>query len=51
MDRAAGIGHRPDMLFGQQPVNLQAAAYYNIERPTNAAEWQIRLQLQLLFPK
>jgi hypothetical protein len=44
-----GIGQI--MRFGNQPVNLQAAAYYNVERPSNAAEWQIRLQLQLLFPR
>ena len=39
------------MKFGNQPVNLQAGAYYNVERPTGAAEWNIRLQLQFLFPK
>jgi hypothetical protein len=46
-----GLGIGQIMRFGKQPVNLQAAAYYNIERPSNAAEWQIRLQLQVLFPK
>ena len=25
--------------------------FYNVERPTFAAEWQWRLQIQLLFPK
>jgi len=39
------------MKFGNQPVNLQAGAYYNVERPTGAPEWNIRLQLQFLFPK
>lgn len=39
------------MKFGQQPVNLQAGAYYNVERPDFASRWQARLQVQLLFPK
>ncbi len=37
--------------IGEQPVNAQASAYYNIETPDNGAEWQLRLQLQFLFPK
>jgi hypothetical protein len=37
--------------IGKQPVNAQASAYYNIETPDNGAEWQLRLQLQFLFPK
>jgi len=28
---------------GGQPMNLQAGAYYNVERPDVAAKWQIRL--------
>jgi len=39
------------MKFGQQPVNLQAGAYYNVERPTGGANWNIRLQVQFMFPK
>ena len=39
------------MRFGKQPVNLQASGYYNVEKPDNAASWQLRLQIQLLFPK
>jgi hypothetical protein len=39
------------MKFGQQPVNLQVGAYYNVERPEFASRWQARLQVQLLFPK
>jgi len=37
--------------IGSQPVNMQLAAYYNVARPTGAADWQLRAQLQLLFPK
>ncbi len=46
-----GLGIGQIMRFGKQPVNLQAAAYYNVERPDNGALWQLRLQIQLLFPK
>jgi hypothetical protein len=33
------------------PVNLQLAGYYNVARPTEGPNWQIRTQIQLLFPK
>jgi hypothetical protein len=44
-----GIGH----IFhvGRLPVNTQASAYYNVVHPDNGANWQLRLQVQLLFPK
>lgn len=37
--------------IGKQPVNMQLAAYYNVVRPTNGPDWQLRAQVQLLFPK
>ena len=37
--------------IGKQPLNAQVSAYYNVERPDNAAKYQIRLQIQLMFPK
>ena len=46
-----GLGIGQIMKFGQQPVNLQASFYYNVERPDQAPEYQIRLQIQLMFPK
>lgn len=46
-----GLGIGQIMRFGKQPVNLQASGYYNVERPDDAARWQLRLQIQLLFPK
>ena len=46
-----GLGIGQIMRFGKQPVNLQASAYYNVEKPDNAASWQLRLQIQFLFPK
>ena len=37
--------------IGKQPVNGQASAYYNVEKPDSGPDWQLRLQLQFLFPK
>jgi len=37
--------------LGKLPVNFQVAGYYNVESPRYGAEWQLRLQLQMLFPK
>ena len=44
-----GIGH----IFhvGKLPVNAQISAYYNVEKPEGGAEWQLRVQVQLMFPK
>ena len=36
---------------GKQPINTQVSAYYNVEKPEFGPDWQLRLQLQLLFPK
>jgi len=38
---------------GQQPMNAQVGAYYNVVTPDNlpAGDWSLRLQLQLLFPR
>jgi hypothetical protein len=46
-----GLGIGQIMRWGRQPVNLQAAAYYNIEKPAYASNWNLRLQVQFLFPK
>jgi hypothetical protein len=35
----------------RQPVNMQLAGYYDVARPDAGADWQLRAQLQLLFPK
>ncbi|HKE40455.1 MAG TPA: neuromedin U [Casimicrobiaceae bacterium] len=37
--------------FGRLPVNTSIAAYYNVVRPDFGANWQIRAQVQLMFPK
>jgi len=37
--------------FGKLPVNTQLSAYYNVVRPDFGANWQIRAQVQLMFPE
>lgn len=37
--------------LGRLPVNAQLSAYYNAIRPDSAANWQVRAQVQLMFPK
>ncbi|MEN8779570.1 MAG: hypothetical protein ABF292_00585 [Desulfobacterales bacterium] len=37
--------------IGKQPMNFNMQAFYNVEKPDNGADWQLRFQLQFLFPK
>ena len=37
--------------LGKLPVNTQLSAYYNVVRPDDAANWQVRVQAQFMFPK
>ena len=37
--------------FDKLPVNAQIGAYYNIVKPDFGPNWQIRAQVQLMFPK
>jgi hypothetical protein len=37
--------------FGKLPVNTQIGAYYNVVRPDFSNNWQIRAQVQFMFPK
>jgi hypothetical protein len=37
--------------FGRLPVNMQLSSYYNVVKPEYGPNWQIRAQLQLMFPK
>ena len=37
--------------IGEQPINAQLAAYYNVVRPDNGPDWQLRFQISLLFPR
>jgi hypothetical protein len=36
--------------IGDQPVNAQIQAFYNVAHPTGTADWQLRFTLALLFP-
>ena len=37
--------------IGKQPINFNTQAYYNVETPDNGPDWQLRIQLQFMFPK
>jgi|APFre7841882630_1041343.scaffolds.fasta_scaffold23834_2 hypothetical protein len=37
--------------LGKLPVNTQLSAYYNVVRPDYGPNWQIRAQVQFMFPK
>jgi hypothetical protein len=37
--------------LGLLPVNMQLGAYYNVVTPDNGADWQVRFQMQFMFPK
>ncbi len=37
--------------WGRQPISWSVQAYTNIEHPTAAGEWTLRLSLSFLFPK
>ena len=47
------LGGGGGMVFrlGDQPINAQLSAYYNVVRPDYGPDWQIRAQISLLFPK
>lgn len=37
--------------FGRLPLNTQVSGYYNVEKPRFGADWELRIQAQLMFPK
>jgi len=37
--------------LGKLPVNTQLSAYYNVVTPDDGPNWQIRAQVQFMFPK
>ena len=37
--------------IGKLPLNGQVSGYYNVEKPDFGPNWQLRIQLQFLFPK
>jgi len=44
-----GVGHI--FHLGKLPVNTQISAYYNVAKPDFGPNWQIRAQVQFMFPK
>lgn len=44
-----GIGHI--FHLGKLPVNTQIGGYYNVVTPDYGADWQLRVQVQFMFPK
>ena len=49
MPLGGGIGHI--FHLGKLPVNTQISGYYNVVAPEYGADWQLRVQVQLMFPK
>ena len=45
----AGVGKL--FKLGPLPINTSLAGYYNADRPKDASQWQLRFQVQFLFPK
>jgi hypothetical protein len=37
--------------FGRLPVNMQLSAYWNVIAPDIGPDWQLRFQMQFMFPK
>ena len=37
--------------LGRLPINSQIGAYYNVVHPDNGPNWQLRVQVQFMFPK
>jgi len=37
--------------IGNQPMNVRTEAYYNVEKPDSAPDWQWGFTVQFLFPK
>ena len=44
-----GVGHI--FHFGKLPVNTQLGGYYNVVHPDDGANWPLRFQVQIMFPK
>jgi hypothetical protein len=45
-----GLGAGKVMFFGRLPINAQVGAYFNAVKPDLGHDWQLRVQVQALFP-
>jgi hypothetical protein len=39
------------MPIGKLPINWILGGYYNVEKPTNVGDWNMRFQVNFMFPK
>ena len=46
-----GAGAGKVFRIGKLPINFNAQGYYNAVKPDGWGDWQMRFQLQFLFPK
>ncbi len=46
-----GLGIGKIFHLGKLPLNTQLAGYYNVVHPDDNANWQLRFQVQFMFPK
>ncbi|WP_372683741.1 hypothetical protein [Desulfosarcina sp.] len=46
-----GGGFGKLLKIGSQAINVRAEAYYNVEKPDSAPDWQWGFTIQFLFPK
>jgi hypothetical protein len=51
LDNSCWRGIGKIVRFGEIPVDLRLAAYWNVEAPDAAAEWSTEFQIKWLFPK
>jgi hypothetical protein len=47
----AGGGVGKIFRIGNQPMNAQMQAFYNVEKPEVVMDWTLRFHLQFAFPK
>lgn len=45
-----GAGGGKLLFLGKLPLNVQSQAYYFVAKPEGSANWQLRVQVQALFP-
>ena len=50
MDFPVGGGIGKMFKVGNMPLDLTTQAYYNAIKPDGASDWQLRVQLKLIFP-
>jgi len=45
-----GGGFGKMLQAGKMPLDLQTQAFYNVVKPDGSSDWQLRVQLKLIFP-